>query len=175
MPKYKRCYWDASTWIALLSNLQTNQAIEQRWHCKQLFQEAIDGEIQLLTSAITITEVLRGETQADAYTPSVPIDIKEQIDALFNEPYIVLVPLDPARAQEARDLRWKHSWLRTVDAIHIASAIYAQADVLHTYDGSGGRSRRMLQLDGQEGSPPLPIKVPFWEGQATLSGQPNPT
>ena len=168
MPNYKRCYWDASTWIKLISNLQTQQAADERWHCERLFEQAMKGHLQILTSAMSVVEVLRGEIDQGVSTPPIPQEIRERIEALFDEPYIVLIPLDPARAQEARDLRWTTPWLGTADSIHIASAVYAQADVLHTFDGAGGKPRRMLSLSGQVGSPPLPIMVPRWEGQLTI-------
>lgn len=168
MPSLQRSYWDASTWIKLISNKQDEQAVRDRWHCQQFFEEALKGERQLLTSAVTIAEVLRVETEDGVPPPPMPPQVRERIEALFDEPYVVLIPLDPARAQEARNLRWRFSWLKTADAIHVASAVYAQADVLHTFDGAGGQPRRMLQLDGLVGTPPLSIVVPRWEGQLTI-------
>lgn len=169
MPDYKRPYWDASTWIKLISNLQDQQAIEDRWHCERLFDQALHGNSQILTSAMSIVEVLRVEVEPGLSPPSIPPEVRERIEALFDEPYIVLIPLDPARAQEARDLRWLFPWLRSADAIHVASAVYAQADILHTFDGSGGQPRRMLQLNEMVGNPPLRIAVPRWEGQLPIT------
>ena len=165
MPSFRRSYWDASTWIKLISNLQSQQATEDRWHCERLFEEALNGDHQILTSTMSIVEVLRAETEQGVSPPSIPPEVKDRIEALFDEPYIVLIPLDPARAQEARDLRWTFPWLRSADAVHVASAVYAKADVLFTFDGSGGQPRRMLDLDRRVGNPPLPIMIPRWEGQ----------
>ena len=169
MPSLMRAYWDASTWIKLISNKQDQQAVKDRWHCRQFFEEALNGRRQLLTSAVSIVEVLRVEIEPGVSPPPIPPEVKERIVALFDEPYVVLIPLDPARAQEARDLRWRFPWLKTVDAIHVASAVYAQADVLHTFDGEGGQPRRMLSLDGMVASPSLSIMVPRWQGQLTIT------
>ena len=169
MPSLKRSYWDASTWIKLISNKQDQQAVKGRWRCQQFFEEALHGHRQLLTSAVSIVEVLRVEIEPGVSPLPMPPKVEEQIATLFDEPYVVLIPLDPARAQEARDLRRRVPWLKTADAIHVASAVYAQADVLHTFDGAGGQPRRMLQLDGMVGNPPLAIMVPRWEGQLAIT------
>ena len=86
---------------------------------------------------------------------------------MFDEPYITNISLDPARASEARDLRWGFPWLRTADAVHIASAIYAKVDVMHTYDGRR-KGKGILSLNSAVGNPPLRISVPRYEGNLTL-------
>ena len=96
-----------------------------------------------------------------------PQHIKDQVISMFDEPYITHILLDPARAAEARELRWEFPWLKTADAIHIASAIYAKVDMMHTYDGRR-KGKGILSLDGTVGNPPLRINVPLYEGNLTL-------
>jgi predicted nucleic acid-binding protein len=49
---------------------------------------------------------------------------------------------------------WQYEHLKPKDAIHVASAISQQLDVLHSYDTD------LLALDGQLGTPPLRICQP---------------
>lgn len=161
----RRYYWDANVFIKLISNLTTAEAVEDRRNCELFFRDAMTGEIEILTSSLTRVEVLDTEENTDR---PVPQHIRDRVIALFEEPYIIPILLDPARASEARDLRWGFPWLRTADAIHIASAIYAKVDVMHTYDGRGNPARHILALNNAVGNPSLTISVPRYEGPLPL-------
>ena len=145
--KPKHWYMASDVWISLISNLMTDDAIERRSNLEHFVQDAMDGKAQLFVSTVTIVEVVRTES-VKVLPVQVPADVRQKITDLFEEPYITPVPLDPARASEARDLRWKHPWLRTMDAIELASALYAKVEVMYTYDGSGAK-RGLISLDGQ--------------------------
>ena len=160
--KVKRFYWDSDCFIKVISNLMTPEAVEARSNLELFFQDAIDGRAQIFTSTVTITEVIRVE--AFGIPPvTTPSDVRQKIVDLFEEPYITPIPLDPARAIEARALRWQYTRLKTMDAIQIASAVFAKVDVMHTYDGSGNKPG-ILSLDGLVGNPPLKIQVPRYTG-----------
>lgn len=123
--KLKRWYMGSDTWISLISNLMTPEAVERRANVGFYVQEAMDGKAQLFISTATIVEVVR--TESVGIVPAeVPAEVRERITDLFDEPYVIPIPLDPARASEARTLRWQYSWLRTMDAIELASALYAK-------------------------------------------------
>ena len=159
-----RYYWDANVFIALISNLNTPEAIENRDMCSRIIQQAMDGEIEILTSVLTLVEVLF--PQENRAMP-VPNEIRQRVRQLFDEPYVTLVALDEARASEARDLRWTHPWLKTADAVHVSSAAYARVDEMQTYDGRG-KSRGILSLDNSVGRPALKIVVPHWQGNLPM-------
>ena len=158
----KLWFWGSDTWISLISNLATQEAIERRSNLELFLQEAMDGKAQLFISTVTMVEVVRTESVG---LPSavVPAEIRQRITDIFEEPYVTLIPLDPARAAEARALRWQYPWLRTMDAIELASAVFARVDMMHTYDGSGNR-RGLISLDGLVGTPPLRIQIPRYTG-----------
>lgn len=164
--KPKHWYMASDTWISLISNLMTEDAIDRRSNLEHFVQDAMDGKAKLFVSTVTIVEVVRTESVKDAPV-EVPAGVRQKIMDLFEEPYITPVPLDPARASEARDLRWKHPWLRTMDAIELASALYAKVEVMYTYDGSGAK-RGLISLDVLVGNPPLRIQVPRYTGQVPL-------
>lgn len=161
----RRYYWDANVFIKLISNLTTAEAVEDRRNCELFFRDAMNGEIEILTSSLTRVEVLDTEENSDR---PVPQQIRDRVITFFDEPYITPILLDPARASEARDLRWGFPWLRTADAIHIASAVYAKVDVMHTYDGRRNPGRRILSLNNMVGNPPPAISIPKYEGSLTL-------
>ena len=161
----RRYYWDANIFITLISNLMTQEAVEDRRNCELFFRDAMNGEIEILTSALTRVEVLHPEENAQR---PIPQNIKDKIIALFDEPYITSILLDSARASEAQIFRWDYPWLQTADAIHIASAIYAKVDVMHTYDGRRQQNRRILSLNQLVGNPPLTISVPLYEGPLSM-------
>ena len=125
-------YWDANVFITLISDLNTPEAIADRQNCSLLMQGAMDGQFEIVTSTVSMVEVL--DTEENVVRP-IPENIRQKVRDLFEEPYIVPVVVDAARAAEARELRWDHPWLKTPDAIHVVSAIYAKVDEMHTYDG----------------------------------------
>lgn len=160
--KLKRWYMGSDTWISLVSDLMTSEAIERRSNLEYFVQEAMDGNAQLFISTVTIVEVVRTES-AGIPPAQIPAEVRQKITDLFEEPYITPILLDPARASEARELRWQHPWLTTMDAIELASALYAKVDVMYTYDGSG-KKRGLISLDRLVGLPSLQIQVPIYTG-----------
>jgi len=160
--RLKRWYMGSDTWISLISDLMTPEATERRPNLGNFVQEAMDGTARLFVSTVTIVEVIQTESVGIAPV-NIPPDVRQKIIDLFEEPYITPIPLDPARASEARALRWQYPSLRTMDAIELASAVYARVDVMYTYDGSGTR-RGLISLDGLVGTPPLRIQLPRYTG-----------
>jgi predicted nucleic acid-binding protein len=98
--------------------------------------------MRVVTSTVTLLEVLvhplrRGDEQlAHQYN-----------DILLSSPYISTIPVTPATAQTAAELR-AASKLKTPDAIQLATAINLHADVFLTNDRDYGQvpSLKMLKL-----------------------------
>jgi hypothetical protein len=79
---------------------------------------------------------------------------------------IFLYDVTPGIAAMAREIGEKQHALTPTDTVHIATAIFAKADVLFTFDGDGkiGKRRRqkeMIANTGEFGTPPLRISTPF--------------
>jgi len=107
------------------------------------FFHAVDrGDTRVVTSTVTLLEVLvhplrhGDETLAHQYN-----------DILLSSPYIFTVPVTPATAQAAAELRAAHN-LKTPDAIHLATAINHHAEVFLTNDRDFGHvaAPRILKL-----------------------------
>ena len=75
--------------------------------------------------------------------------------AYFAHKYIRTVNCDRMMAEQARHLIWKYPHLKPKDAIHVATALSQQVDVLHTYDNDD-----LVKLNGKIGNPPLRIENP---------------
>ena len=82
------------------------------------FFEALErGEVQVLTSTVTIIEVLVNPIRRN------DLDLAQRYrDRLFATRWLTTVPLSPAIAEEAAKLRARYN-LRTPDAIQLATAI----------------------------------------------------
>jgi len=97
-----------------------------------LFEAVKSGETRLVTSTVTLLEVLvhplkhGDERLAHAYNA-----------ILLSSPNIFTVPVTPATAQTAAELR-AVSKLKTPDAIHLATAINHRADAFLSGDRDFG-------------------------------------
>lgn len=139
-----RRYWDSTVFFAYLAD-QEGRAEK----CEPIIRRAEEGEIEIVTSALTYAEVcwLPQYGRMDRRN-------RPEIRGFFEHPYIVTVQIDRRHALQAQDLVLDHG-LRPRDALHVAAALVAQVDIIDTFDGD------QLELDGSiEGSPPLRIAEP---------------
>lgn len=107
------------------------------------FFEAVSrGEIQLITSAVTLLEVLVHPIRHD----DEPL-AQRYNDILLSSPHIATISVTPLTAQVAAELRAERN-LKTPDAIHLATAITHKADAFLTNDRDFGdtSSVRILKL-----------------------------
>jgi predicted nucleic acid-binding protein len=155
----KQIFWDSCVFVTLLSKHKEQKWLDNQEVCKNCLQEAIDGKVEIFISTLTIVEVNR--TKESSFP--IPKEVQDKITKLIDQPFIKVVPADLARAKEARLFIWDYSWLKPVDAMHLASALYAKVTELFTYDG-GGSQKGLLDLDGLVGTPLLKIKQPHFEG-----------
>ena len=108
--------------------------------CTQLLNEAKNGDFRIVTSAITLAEVVHLR-DFNRLTPEKEAKIK----AFFEHDFIIIRNVDRRTAEKARELMWRYhdQKLRHQDAIHAATASLANVDVLNTYDPD------LLNLDDQ--------------------------
>lgn len=154
-----RFYWDASVFSAWLNKEEGRFDI-----CDAILRAAEEGQVKIVTSAITLVEVF-GYSLAELHGGNLShqqiTDKDYQVESLFNAEYIEVVNVDRFIARTARDLRRNHPQLRrkTIDAIHIASALNTEVEELHSYD-----TEDMLKLS----SIGLKIIMPHWDTQLPL-------
>lgn len=144
----KTVYWDANVFHALF-NEEPNR-IEV---CTKIETAAKNGDIQIYTSAVTLTECVRLKNR-----PRLAPENREKIRRYFDHKFIRLVACDRQVGEFAQELLWRYEHLEYKDAIHVATALFAQVDILHTYDNAD-----LVRLSGQLGAPPLTISNPEWQ------------
>ena len=140
-------YWDSDAFLGMLMN-EPDKAPA----CRRVITEAEAGRLVIVTSTLTLAEVLwiRGQ-------PRVPVERNQLVTDLFAHEWIALREVDRYIAEQARFLVWSDS-VKPKDAIHVASALDAKVDEMNTFDG------KLLSLDGSCGHPPLKICQPDMGG-----------
>jgi predicted nucleic acid-binding protein len=134
----ERRYWDTACFLAIMNN-ETGRAGE----CAAILRAATMRRLQIVTSALTITEVLFPK----GGRPLSP-ELRATVRRFFKHPGIVLVNVDREVAESAQEYYWDHG-VRPKDAVHVASAVYAGAPAFETYDSA------LIALSGKLGGDPL--------------------
>lgn len=133
-----------------------------------VFREWRAGRLPVVTSALTVTEVLWVRCNDDE-ARMVPPRAEEAgvLDLFSGYPprQFTLVELDRVIAEAARDLVWNLN-IKPKDAVHVASALKARVPMLFTTDQRLWRHTRQVG-----GDPLLRIERPAWTTQAVLEDQ----
>ncbi|MDE3201622.1 MAG: type II toxin-antitoxin system VapC family toxin [Acidobacteriota bacterium] len=137
-------YWDANAFLGWLNDEQ-----DKAQECESVLAAADAGKVQIVTSALTLTEVIKLKGK-----PRLTKDKEEAIKAFFENDYIIVRDVDRFIAEKARDLIWSFNGLHPKDAIHVATAVILKINVLDTFDG------RLIKLSGKIGAPKLIIAHP---------------
>lgn len=148
MPK-PRIYLDANPLIDAIK-YDLNGTIEPErqdnvWHTKAVMQAALDGQLELVTSTLTIVECKRSE----AGTPASE-DAKTLINRVLTSGRILLLAqVTQEITEKARDLDWVHGiFFRAADAIHVATAIQTGCQEIFTGDGQINKNAEKLKALG---------------------------
>ena len=125
----KTVYRDACVFHSLFGNEETVDS------CIRIEKAAQDGQVQIYTSAVTFVECAWVKTETDPTGNLNKLSPKheEVIARYFQRSYIVVVNCDRNISEASRKLLWQYP-LHPKDAIHVASAIAQQVDVLHSFD-----------------------------------------
>lgn len=145
-----RIYWDSNAFLAWLQVEKSHEAA-----CRDTLTAAQNGEFMIVTSALTIAEVLwlRG-------APRLTEDKAEILNRFFRRSCIRVVNLDRRIAQKAQRLVWENG-IKPKDSVHVATALQYHCPILETFDA--GLITKGLDLDGIE------IREPQRAAQGTLN------
>jgi predicted nucleic acid-binding protein len=128
-----RFYWDANVFLSYI-NLREDRLAP----IDEYLAQARRGDVQIITSVITVAEVAFATTEQDAR--ALDPDVQARIERLWalGSP-VQLVDLHMLIAERARDMQRagvSAGWtgLRSVDAMHLATAAHEHVDEFHTYD-----------------------------------------
>ncbi len=151
-------YWDACCFI---SRIQRDP--EHIVALEYITDEAAADRVTIVTSTLSIAEV--SCITREATLEEVARDA-ETIARFFDNPYIVVRQVTRRIAEHAAAIG-REFGVKPPDAIHLATAIEAGVQIVHTYD-----DKKLLKLDGKVGTPPLTIVTPETvERQLELFGQ----
>lgn len=145
LPRY---YWDANAWIAYIRKempAPNNKIKDARYTmCREVLERAESGEIEIVTSAFTLSEVCK--RRDEAYSPA------QNLTAFFDQKYIILMPVDKRVGLKAQHLQLSGvGGLRPQDATHVASALVGDVPILHTFDKGMRDLDKVLTLnDGRQ-------------------------
>ena len=162
-------YWDASLFLAWLTNEPREAAVMEG--IAEVARDVNDNKAVLITSVITLTEVLEARLSDEA---------RQKFRDLFKRRNVKQINVDQRIAQLAQEIRQHYSQqnpsvrIETPDSIHLATAILYKADELHTTDGSGKRKRPsdLISLSGNvTGRYPLQIVLPRSKQVGLFPGQ----
>ncbi len=142
----QRVYWDANVFHALFGSEPGRME-----HCLRIEKEARKNLIIIYTSTTTFVECVWIKGLPNKLAPEHEIVIKRYFMHKFIQP----ITCDRTIAESARSLIWQHPHLKPKDAIHVASAISQQVDLMHSYDNAD-----LVKLSGKIGNPPLKICHP---------------
>jgi predicted nucleic acid-binding protein len=149
MPKI--VYWDACVFHAIFGSEKGR--VEP---CMRIEKAAQNGEVVIYTSAATFVECVwvKSITDPTGKLNKLSPEHEQVIEGYFRRSYIIVINCDRNIAEAARKLLWKYP-LKPKDAIHVASAMAQQVDVMHSYDNDD-----LVKLDRKIGNPPLKICNP---------------
>jgi predicted nucleic acid-binding protein len=138
----KRVCWDACTWIAFIQYEkildENGKVIENRYGmCRSVIDlaEGKEKKIEIAVSGLCLVEVCKH--------PAIKDGSNDTVATYMDADHILVVPVDRQVGMKARELMMAgHPSLRPQDATHLATALIADVDELHTFD------KDLLKLNG---------------------------
>lgn len=122
--RIERALLDASALIGVIKG-------EEEFECLKTLLAAVDrGEVTLVESTAMLAEVQPEHTRDTEFHALA----RDTVRALLESPATELVDVNAVVARKAGQLRVKHN-MSTWDAVHLATAIIANVDVLIVRDG----------------------------------------
>lgn len=129
MDKPKRIYWDSCVFISYIAGEKRDPY--EMAGIDDVVRDVDSEKVILVTSVVARVEVLKDMG-----------DKQEKFIEVLQNPNIQEIDVNKIIAQMAGDIRYQFqqigkNWLKTPDAVHLATALWAEVDEFHTFDGSG--------------------------------------
>ena len=116
-------YWDSNAFLGWFQEEPGKVEL-----CEGTLGRAGDGAVLIITSALTIAEVLWLRN-----APPIPKQKAELVRKFFRRSYIRVRNVTRIVSESAQDLVWDNG-IRPKDAIHVATALDAKVVALETFD-----------------------------------------
>ena len=144
-----RRYWDSCNFISLIAEDEADRAEI----CQHILEDAEAGRLVIITSTLTIAEVIRMRGK-----PMLTEDEETTIGKFFLHSYILMYDVTRVVAENARQLARRYG-LRPNDSVHLSTALLSDADVFETWN-----TRDFERIQGV----PIEIRTPTWQGTLPL-------
>lgn len=144
-------YWDSVSFLGWLA--EEPDKVDE---CRGVIRAAEKGDVRIVTSSLTLTEVIKLKSKAPQ-----PPEKGPMIRDFFKHEWIIVRQLERRTAEYARDLIWTEGF-HPKDSIHVATAVLARVSYLDTFD------QALIAKSGQIGEPPLIIDRPSLPEQLQL-------
>jgi predicted nucleic acid-binding protein len=152
----EKVYWDSNCFLSYLK-----AEIGKVDQCEGIIERAERGDVLIVTSALTIAEVLWMREG-----PRLAKDKATMVQKFFRKSYIRVVNVN-RKISEAAQIHVWDSDIRPKDAIHVATAISFSCDALETFD------KALIAKSGKVGTPLLLIREPQAAAQLRMTLQPS--
>lgn len=146
-----RRYWDSDVFLGYLLNEPDKVDA-----CDSVLAAAENGKIIIVTSALTLAEVLYLK-----HKQKIPKESRSTIEDFFKNRFISVQNVTRAIAEKARDVVWDYG-IQPKDAIHVATALIINIPVINTFD------QKLLSNNGKIGNPSITIEHPHEQHQGKL-------
>lgn len=123
MTGFKRVFVDTAPIIYYLEN--SALYMEQ---IKEFFEKCLEGNIQIVTSAITIEEYL-----VFPYN-SGKMELADNFKRFIEYMNIMVIDIDSNIAEQGAEIRGKYKKFKAMDALQIAAAVVSGCDMFFTND-----------------------------------------
>jgi predicted nucleic acid-binding protein len=153
MADLPRAYWDACAWLGLL-----NEEPAKVRPLEHIYELALRGQFEIWTSAISYVEVFRLQSEQKQSKP-LGGDGHDRIRDVIEQSFVRIIPVDMEIGRRARALRRELAGFEGAgDAVHLASALVWNIEIMHTWDRS-----HLLPWNGIiycKNGKPLTIEIP---------------
>ena len=149
-PSPDRRYWDSCNWISLIAE----DEVQRAEICQRILEDAASGIGSIITSTLTLAEVVKMKGE-----PLLSEEQERTIASFFEHSYLIVHDVTRRVAEIARSYARDHG-LKPPDAIHLATAVLAQADVFETWN--------MNDFGRLNGLVPITIREPTWTGNLSF-------
>lgn len=139
-------YWDSDCFLGYLNEEEDKVDL-----CQDVLDEAEKGKILIVTSALTITEVLWLKDGR-----KIVKEKSEKVRSFFLNDFIVIKNVTREIARMAQNVVWDYS-VEPKDSIHVATAMKFKIPLLNSFDGV------LIGISGKVGNPLIKIEKPSIE------------